>query len=266
MKNFCVLDTEFNAFDYEGQNDGYQEITEIGAVVMKNGKIVDRFTYLCQLYPGHQLTSRCQKITGITVDDLETGIPFRDAAYKLKRFIERNGVTRIYTYGIDDALHMRTTTKLHKLPKEIFDMIKLFRNICPIVSSQLNLPYAISLADMCRICRVDHDKPGRAHMALYDAEDTAMAYRNMMKGCIDRRLLEDIRRHKNNVGIYEKNRSVRYAVIPKLPIVDKEFLDTLDTIFRNAEKSISPAIVTALHDDMMRVIGRPDLEHGSSDL
>ena len=34
-KKICFLDTEFNATSYADQNDGYQEITEIGAVVFQ---------------------------------------------------------------------------------------------------------------------------------------------------------------------------------------------------------------------------------------
>lgn len=45
----CFLDTEFNATDYNNQNDGFQEITEIGAVIFQNGRPVDRFTQYCKI-------------------------------------------------------------------------------------------------------------------------------------------------------------------------------------------------------------------------
>ena len=52
----CFLDTEFNATDYAEQNDGIQEITEIGAVIFRNGKPVERFLRCCLIKKGHILT------------------------------------------------------------------------------------------------------------------------------------------------------------------------------------------------------------------
>ena len=54
----CFLDTEFNATDYNNQNDGFQEITEIGAVIFQNGRPIDRFTQYCKIKKGHKLTKR----------------------------------------------------------------------------------------------------------------------------------------------------------------------------------------------------------------
>ena len=55
----CFLDTEFNATDYAEQNDGIQEITEIGAVIFRNGKPVERFLRCCLIkkrtYPYSQV-------------------------------------------------------------------------------------------------------------------------------------------------------------------------------------------------------------------
>ena len=50
----CFLDTEFNATDYNNQNDGFQEITEIGAVIFQNGRPIDRFTQYCKIKKGHK--------------------------------------------------------------------------------------------------------------------------------------------------------------------------------------------------------------------
>ena len=88
--SICFLDTEFNATDYATQNDGIQEITEIGAVIFKNGKLIDRFSCYCKLKKGHRLTKRCKKITGITPEILKNnGIPFIQAMEKLDLFLKK---------------------------------------------------------------------------------------------------------------------------------------------------------------------------------
>ena len=54
-----AFDTEFNATDYAEQNDGVQEITEIGAVIFRNGKPAERFfkvlSYKKRTYPYRQM-------------------------------------------------------------------------------------------------------------------------------------------------------------------------------------------------------------------
>ena len=106
----CFLDTEFNATDYNNQNDGFQEITEIGAVIFQNGRPIDRFTQYCKIKKGHKLTKRCKKITGIKPDVLsKEGIPFNQAMKNLKEFLDKHEISKVYTFGPADAFEMRST-------------------------------------------------------------------------------------------------------------------------------------------------------------
>ena len=178
--SICFLDTEFNATDYATQNDGIQEITEIGAVIFKNGKLIDRFSCYCKLKKGHRLTKRCKKITGITPEILKNnGIPFIQAMEKLDLFLKKHEIEKVFAFGSADSFEMRTTAKLNNADANIYETIKKIKNIYPIFEQRLSLHYAFSLFDICRICYVDHGANGRAHSAVNDAEDTALAYYNM---------------------------------------------------------------------------------------
>lgn len=260
----CFLDTEFNAFDSPGQNDGFQEITEIGAVVFCNGKVKDKFSRYCKIKKGHKLSKKCRRITGIDGDVLNKhGIHFSDAMNELIFFLERNHVSKIFAFGPADAIELRHTAKLNNVDKHIYNVINKIKNVYPIFENILSLHYVFSLTDICRICCINHEK---AHSAINDAEDTGLAFYNMKMGKIDKQLLIELNTHKNNVRIYRKNRSVCLATIKGPNFVDNDFIEKLDIIFKNAEERVGTPVIRAMHDDMMRIIGRPDLEIGEENL
>lgn len=264
--NICFIDTEFNALDYAVQNDGYQEITEIGAVVFCNGKVIDRFSRYCKLKEGHKLTRRCKKITGITAEILsQEGVPYLQAMKEFQNFLVKNKVKKVYAFGASDAFEMRSSAKLNNADNTVYETIKKIKNVYPTFESRLELHYVFSLFDICRICYVNHDSD-RAHNAVNDAEDTGLAYYNMKQNKINSELLNEINVHKYNVKIYRAQRSVKMANIKRPDVVTAEFISSLEKVFENAGEVLGQPITRAVHDDMMRIIGRPDLELGEDDL
>ena len=112
---------------------------------------------------------------------------------------------------------------------------------------------------------MNHDSD-RAHNAVNDAEDTGLAYYNMKQNKINSELLNEINVHKYNVKIYRAQRSVKMANIKRPDVVTAEFISSLEKVFENAGEVLGPPITRAVHDDMMRIIGRPDLELGEDDV
>lgn len=258
---YCFIDTEFNATDYVSQNNGYQEITEIGAVVFNNGKIIDTFSRYCLIREDHQLSQRSQRITGITKSTLlKNGIPFLQAINELNNFFEKHNIKRAYAFGPADAIEMRATAKLNNAEPYIYNIIKKVKDVYPIFQSRLKLHYAFSLSDICRICNVQHTK---AHSALEDAKDTGYAFHNMKSNKIDKDLLNEINVHKFNIHVYNQSRNVQMATIKKPAVVTPEFIEILEMVFDNAKNKVNTPKLTAIHDDMMRLMGRPDLEIGT---
>lgn len=265
--NICFLDTEFNATDYPDKNEGFQEIIEIGAVVFQEGKVIDTFSRYCNLSGSHTITKRCKSITGITNNILEEkGIPFIQAMNDFIDFTNRHNIKIIYAFGPADAIEMRRTAKLNHANKEIYNIINSIKNVYPIFKKNLELHYLFSLYDICRICNVDHDKENRAHNAIYDAEDTGKAFYNMRRNHINKTMLNELNTHKFNVNIYRNARNVKHENIRPISGLNSDFIEELELIFENAKSKVSEPVVQALHDDMMRIIGRPDLELGEEDL
>ena len=151
---------------------------------------------------------------------------------EFREFLDKHNLKRVYAFGNADAIEMRTTAKLNGADAGIYETIKMIYNIYPKFQKQLDLHYVFSLMDICRICNVDHGAEGRAHSAMNDAEDTGLAFFN----------------------------------IKRPPVVTAAFINDIETVFDNAREILNEPIVRALHDDMMRVMGRPDLEQGEDGL
>lgn len=49
-------------------------------------------------------------------------------------------------------------------------------------------------------------------------------------------------------------------------VVTDKFIQSLEYTFQNAAQAIDGPVLAALHDDVMRMIGRPDLETGENNL
>ena len=83
---------------------------------------------------------------------------------------------------------------------------------------------------------------------------------------INKKLLKEINKHKDNVKIYRANRSVKQVNIKPAYVVTDKFIQSLEYTFQNAAQAIDEPVLAALHDDVMRMIGRPDLETGENNL
>lgn len=265
IPSVCFIDTEFNALDYIGQNDGFQEITEIGAVVFQNGKPAAKFQKYCKILSEHTISKRSTKITGITQEDLDRdGVPFNKAMAEFLRFLRKYNIQTVYAFGTSDRIELWNTAKLNgRMGPQVYNMIKDIRDVYPSFVGRLRLGNeSFSLSDICVSCNVDHT--ARAHSALSDAEDTGLAYYNMRHDNINREYLEKIKIHKKNVGLY--NRSRRIPSPAAIPFEDDGFLKELEQAFSNNSIKCSPPVLTALHDDLMCILGRPDLVYGEKNL
>ncbi len=79
-QKFCIVDIETN-----GSKPDNSQVIEIGAVMLQNGRIIDRFESLirCDYVPDY-----ITKITGITTDILRDAPTDRDVFQKFRLFLE----------------------------------------------------------------------------------------------------------------------------------------------------------------------------------
>ena len=143
-----LLTEEFVAFDLEttGLNSREDKIIEIGAVVMKDGKEIDRFQTFVD--PHQKLQSVTSELTGIT-DEMLRGAPSIEEV--LPKFIEFVGDRVLVAHNADfDTGFIQTACKNQNLPYNFTSidtlalsmvlMTQLKRYKLNLVADALNLP------------------------------------------------------------------------------------------------------------------------------
>ena len=179
----AFIDTEFNAFDYYGQNGGTQEIIQIGMVITKGGKIIDNFSSYCALKKGHVLSKRSIRLTGIQNEDLKNAPSFEAVLETMNTLLDEHLPIAIYAYGSEDKLQMINTARLHRLDKATLRHIDHIEDNMHLLASKLGVKkrsnLSLSVKDLCTICEIDADKP---HDAYNDALYLAQCSEKIRKG------------------------------------------------------------------------------------
>lgn len=253
--SIVFLDTEFNATDNNDQNDGLQEITQIGAVAFRQGIPAKTFNRYCKIAPEHQITERSLGLTGISKELLDReGVPFIQAMQDLAGFLQKERAAKIYAFGAADATELRNTAKWNNADADVYQVINQILNLQPVFASRLSLHFVYSLKDICKICMVDHET---AHSAVQDAIDTGKAYYNMKAQHINKQVRAELEDRKTKIGKY---RACRKVIAPRLAgSVSETTLAELEQAFFNA---YTDPILAALYDDLMMAFGTPDRMFG----
>ena len=76
---FCIVDIETNGSKIEKH-----QIIELGAMKIKNGKIIDRYESLVKC---KEINEHIREITGISVEDTKDAPVLKEVLYKFKEFI-----------------------------------------------------------------------------------------------------------------------------------------------------------------------------------
>ncbi len=169
---FVVFDTETTGF-YAGSD----QMIEIGAVKIQNGKIIDRFDELID--PKRPLPKKITDLTFIT-DEMLKG---KDSEENVtKRFLAWCGTSPMVAHNAKfDISFIKAATSKYNLPEftnTVFDTMAIARILYPdwpnhklqTLTKRLDVPW-------------DEDKH---HRADYDAEGTAIAFYKMCKILNDR--------------------------------------------------------------------------------
>lgn len=125
------LEDEFVVFDLEttGLSAMYNKITEIGAVKIKNGQVIDQFNTFVN--PEVHIPEDITELTGIT-DEMVKDAPKCDAA--LKEFLDFCGDDIIIAHNaVFDTSFLRAASKEYKIPFEntYLDTVALSRYVNP---------------------------------------------------------------------------------------------------------------------------------------
>lgn len=175
-ENYTALDLETT-----GLNPKYDKIIEVGAVKVRNGKIIDRFQQLVR--PGIALPEKITGLTGITQEELLEAKDSEMVIPQLLEFLE-DDVILGHSVMFDYSFLKKAAVNQNLWKPEQFhlglDTLRLSRIYLPELPSR-------KLTDLCLHYGISH----HAHRALGDAESTAQLYSIFVKELGKNQTLEE---------------------------------------------------------------------------
>lgn len=161
INNYVSIDLETTGLDPKSDN-----IIEIGAVRVRDGKTDEEFHIFVN--PGRILSDRIKELTQITQEQVDHGIPIKEA---IERVIDFVGEYPIMAHHVmfDYSFLKRAAVNHHLIfEKEGIDTLQIARRYLPELESK-------KLTFLCQYYGIVYD----AHRALEDAKATNELYRKM---------------------------------------------------------------------------------------
>ena len=161
---YVVFDLETTGFRAE-----WNEIIEIGAVKIVNGKVVDKFSKLVKPY--RKISEKITGITGITNEMVADAPDISDVISEFKEFIDGYDLVGHNVLFDMEFLDVNLARIGKSISCKIYDTLKLSKVYFYGMKSY-------KLTELSRMLNIDHTN---AHRALSDAETTAELYMKCLK-------------------------------------------------------------------------------------
>lgn len=256
----AYIDTEFNAFDYYGQNEGRQEIIEIGVIIMRGDQVIDGFRSFCALGKGHALTRRAEDITGITKRELKDAPPFPEALEMMNVFLDMYNPRFIYAYGGEDKVQLKKSASLYEMGSPSLYYVNKIADIMPLLAAELSVKskssggnLSLGVKDLCNICGISTDG---AHDAYNDALFLGRASEMIRSGRYDPKRAERVVNKKAWIAAYRSARRFKEKH-EEILLSDGELEPIRFLIGRLCDEGkYNESHLLALMDDLLAVSGR----------
>lgn len=207
--NDYEFNNEFVVFDIEttGLSNVNDKITEIGAVIIKNRKIIARYSSL--INPEITIPSKIVKLTGITNDMVSKERTIKDVLPEFLTFVGNRPMVA-HNALFDWGFIKNKSAKLgYEIKNTVIDTLQLSRNLLAIKKHKLN-----NLCDYYGIKIANH------HRALDDAEATANILLEMFK-LLEKKGIHNI---KDINGIVKKSTNYKSSESYHIIILVKNYI------------------------------------------
>lgn len=171
MNTICFIDLEATCTKDKHDTNFVNEILEIGAVLVKYGKVVSRFSRIVQPSVS-DITEYCTNLTGLTKESVNSSKSFRTVWGEFVKWLKcksKGYSVTLAGFGEQDWIQIKKDCKLHGL--KVLDV--KYVNIKPLFERSLKLP-RIGLDGVLRHLNMSFE--GNRHRALDDAENLYKAY------------------------------------------------------------------------------------------
>ena len=192
-KNLVEFPSEYIVFDVEttGLDSQFNEIIEIGAIKVKDGKIIDNFNTLVK--PEYEIDDFITDLTGITNEMVVHAPSIQEVLPKFLKYVESYIlVGHNINFDINFVYDWALVLGLSPLTNNFVDTMRIGRRVLP----ELEHHRLIDLAEY-----FDIDTSGN-HRALKDVYITNEVYGNLLQLIIEK--YENVEKFKNEIKKYSK--------------------------------------------------------------
>ena len=168
-----IKDAEYCVFDLEttGLSARYDEIIEFGAVIMKEGQVIDRIDFFIE--PDQEIPTFIQEKTNITNKDVKGAIKIADALPRILKIMEgRVLVAHNAKFDVGFMNAKLAENGYPELTNPVIDTLDLAR-------AMLEKRRSYRLGHICSHYKIDYDEEV-AHRADYDADVLSQVFYLMM--------------------------------------------------------------------------------------
>lgn len=257
-KAYCYIDTEFNGQDFKNQNKGFQDVVQIGAVMVRGGSVLDTFSTYIHLPKGVHASKRLEALTGINSDTLRDAPSFERAMKDFVAFVNGYEPVKIYSYGSEDRKRLEETMRHCKLEsQEVDECIKRVTDVMPFIDELLGRKEShgqLSMAELCEICYVD---PVDAHDAFQDAKFLGQCVENLKKGKFSKKKYSRIVEEKKYRINYFNKRRIRMPLKEGETALTADEASAVINLITRAQKTgkYRDFELDALRDDILTLAG-----------
>ena len=165
---------DFVVFDFETTGlTPPRQIIEIGALKIKNGRVVDKFHMMVK--PTREIEYGAQKAHGITMEDLKDAAGIRKALPKFLKFIDFFPLVGHNISGYDIPILQEAMYQLRygELKCEVVDTLTIARKLLP--------KYVVKNHKLETLLGLFGKKKNVRHRAIDDCYDELFLYRELSK-------------------------------------------------------------------------------------
>ncbi len=181
--NYIILDLEWNDVYYKKIGGFVNEIVEIGAIKLnENFEIIDRFSIIVKSAISKRLSTRFKNLTGMTNEQMQSGIPFSKALELYKNWVSNDSLTFTWSdsdlYTLYNNCQYFTDSYQNAAIGKYVDLQKYFQH--KLYLSGVEQKNQISLSNAATLLKIKVDEEN-----LHHALDDSLIAAEILKICYD---------------------------------------------------------------------------------
>ncbi len=177
-RTLIFFDLEMNCVDKKDNTLGYWEIISLGAVKYNpNNNSLDKFYVVLKPKIQKKLSDRCKEITGLTQEEVDNGIGFKECIDLLEKWIGNEKFLFI-SWGREDIKALKCNSLIRGNKNQFINRVRKnyvdFQKEFSYYYKKMN--QVISLSSALNCCSLEFE--GKKHNALSDAYNLYRVYRS----------------------------------------------------------------------------------------